>query len=179
MNISTGYNVEDIIGSIYVSRKEINKVKHGIENAEFRLQHAPNAPLWVRIKEEEIKKLEKANKKFENLVEQLMSSKTKYSEEEYKMLLQKFGYVLAMTEDINHIQESLYDERDLNQALDQTSDMIQQKRKELIDAKENNNEDLIIVIDAEIDYYETDMKKHYWGETRLESLYSDENKKLK
>lgn len=174
-------NKEDLISDIYKVRLEILKSKRAIENANFRLNHSSsNDGLWLKIKEEQETRLQKAENQFEKLYQQLMLSKKVQPKEQFETMLQSFGVVLGMTEDINHVENSLYDEKELHQALDQTSDKILEKQEELKEIEEKGNTDLATIIRSEISYYENDLKKHYWGKTRLENLYLDEeNKKRK
>lgn len=175
MEAPNGYNGEDIIGDIYRARKAIYVAERGVGNADFRIVNDGSRidKMWIDIKNEKLKEYEKAMEHFENLYQKVISSKNQSSKEEYNLLLKKLGIVLGMTENISHVEDNLYDERDLQQALDETSDMIKQKREELKTAAENGEEDLVIILSSEIEYYENDMKKHYWGESRLEILNSD------
>ena len=178
MEITNKYHKSEIINEICRTRVEIKKAKRGIGNAEFRIVNDGSAidKMWIGIKEEEQKKYNDATQKLENLNEQLMFLKKECSKEEYERLLSEYGVVIAMTEDIDHVENSLYDEQELQKALDETSEMIQKKREELIVAQESMNEDKIIMLSAELEYYENDMRKHSWGEARLESLNSKSNK---
>ena len=181
MEIPNGYNGADIIGDIYRARKAIYVAERGVGNADFRIVNDGSRidEMWINIKNEKLSEYKKAQEYFESLYKKVISSKNHMSKEDYNLLLKKLGIVLGMTENINHVEDSLYDERDLQQALDETSDMINQKREELNNAKQQGDEDLIIILSSEIEYYENDMKKHHWGESRLEILNSDTSKKIK
>lgn len=171
------YN-NDIISQIYRARCDIKKAKRGIGNAAFRITNDGSNidKMWIGIKEEEERKFADAQAQFANLYSQLISLKQQYSKEQYQSLLQEFGVVMGMTEDINHVETSLYDEYDLQKALDQTSAMIRQKKEEIQSAEQKGDEDLAIILTAELSYYERDMKKHHWGESRLEKLNSEPTK---
>ena len=166
---------DDIIGKIYRARCDIKKAKRGIGNAEFRITNDGSNidKMWIKIKEEEQKKFNDAQTQFANLYSQLISSKSQYSKDQYENILREFGVVMGMTEDINHVETSLYDEYDLQKALDETGNMIKQKKEEIESAVQNGDEDLVTILTAELSYYERDMRKHHWGESRLEKLNSD------
>lgn len=171
MVITNDYNRDDIIKEIYKARKDINLAKWEIENAEFRISlNSSNDEMWNRKRIEAYQKLEFANNKFKELHDKLISLKEKYSKYEYESLLKQYGIVLGMTEDIDHVEDSLFDEKDLQRAIKQTSEMIRKKQEELLKAKKSNNEDMVIILSAELGYYENDMRKHYWGESRLDML---------
>mgnify|MGYP003306393279 CR=1 FL=1 len=169
------YNIGlNIISEITKSRYEMNRADSGIKNASFRISGDGKSTdqMWTRIKEENEQKLETATNNFQFLYQNLMDLKHQCTSDEWKMLLQALGVTLAKTENIEHVGENLWDARDLQYALNQTGDMIKQKVTQLKETQENGDEDLEIIINAELSYYENDMKKHHWGEDRLKKIYS-------
>lgn len=170
---------DNIIQEIYAVRNAAKQSEIKIENAKFRLSQTPGDDMWSRIKQEEEKKHYELGKQYAALHAQLISLKPQCSKEEYESLLQQYGTVIGMTENINHVEDSLHDEHDLHKAIEQTSHMIEKVRSEIEFAKENLDEDIVTMLSAELSYYENDMKKHYWGESKLESMYSEETKKTK
>ena len=172
MENSEFHNAREVINDIKQVRLQMNAESIRRSNAEYRIsQSIITDEMWIKIKKEAEDKFKLANRKFELLMEKLISFKSLCSNIEWNYLLDELGVVLAQTENINHVADSLFDDDDLRNALDETSSMIETKNEELKEANKENNEDLVVIIKSELKYYDSDMKKHPWGVDRLKNLY--------
>ena len=127
--------------------------------------------MWYDIKKEHEEKLEVAKRRLEELYQQFYSFKGKLDIEHWHMSLKLLGNVLAETSDIAHVRNSLYDEFELNNALAETSNLI----LNLLEQLKIADEDTKIILKAQIEYFKFDMQGHYWGESRLKNILSDED----
>jgi len=161
---------KNIINLIQEKRKEISFEQRNVENATFRLSLS-QSDMWERVQLEHYTKLEVAQEEYKKLYRNFISLKSLCSKEEWEQLLSQLGTVLAQTERVNHIVDSMYDESDLKKALDQTETIIIKEYGNLKEAVEMNDQDSIIIISSKLDYFENDMKKHHWGEARLKNIH--------
>lgn len=170
---------KELIDAIEQTRKEINKEKYHINNANSRIsedEQSSTDEMWKKIKTEYEIKLQQSTKKLEILYEKFYLLKNSYSKLYWDMLLEILGCVIAKTENICHVEDSLHDEFELKKAIDQTELAIENCYEILKQDKEN--EDLVVIINSELKYYESDMKKHHWGEERLKrikNVYEEKN----
>ncbi len=160
----------DIIQRTRELRKKINKEIYFVENASFRLSQVPNDEYWTNEKEKHLKELESYKEETAVLETELHYLKDTMDYDFYKLLLQNYGHVLAATSPIPHVEESMYDEFELNKALSATAEAIKIKQAELEKAINEDNKDYAVVLSAEIKFYRDDMKKHFWGVQRLEKI---------
>lgn len=93
-----------------------------------------------------------------------------YKQDEWDAALTNFGIVLAETDNISHVRDSLSDEFELKRAIDETENAIRFTQERMIVA----DPDTKTILNAQLEYYKNDMKQHYWGESRLETLLSEE-----
>lgn len=132
--------------------------------------------MWQRIKDEHEKKLNDVTNRLGILYQEFFSLKASVSKEEWTYLLESLGNVLAKTEDIEHVANSLYDEHDLHRALTAVEKIIKKKLEELEIAKEQGDEDSVTLINSQLRYHTNDMCSHYWGKERLEHMNENYNK---
>jgi len=169
--------IVELINLIKITRKEVNHEQYHVENADWRIKMMNSTDgMWHRIKEEHEVKLKEVNSKLQNLYREFYSLKETVSKEDWNTLLKKLGEVLAETENIEHVANSLYDEFDLNRALNEVEKTIYKKLEELETAREQKNEDAITIINEEINYHINDMSTHHWGQSRLEKMNENHNK---
>lgn len=164
MDIKTAKEITD---EIEQTRIEINKVKALIANADFRLSQSEDQ-MWINTKKDQELKLEQLNKKLELLYEKFSLLKNVLSDFYWGLELELLGFVLAKTENINHVANFLHDEFELKKSIDQTELAIE-KYYALLD-REKDNKDASAVINSALNYFKADMKSHYWGEERLKQI---------
>ena len=163
---------KEIIKQIKETRDEINFEDYHIRNAEFRISQISSIAdkMWINIKKEHAEKLCNAEKKLKDLYEKLFSLKKACSTDEWNNLLQMLGTVIAQTENIPHVVNSLHDEFSLQRALNEVENIIKLKQEKLELAKSNNDEDSITFIKAQLKFHENDMKRHHWGVERFNNI---------
>lgn len=164
MDIKTAKEITD---EIEKTRIEINKTKAAIVNADFRISQDDDQ-MWINIKNEQQQKLEQLNKKLELLYQKFGLLKNNLSDFYWKLELELLGFILAKTENIDHVENSLQDEFELKKAIDQTELAIE-RYYALLDG-EKDNKDTSVVINCAINYFKADMKSHYWGQERLKQI---------
>ena len=168
MNLSEG---REIIDQIEKTRIEINKSRYHINNANFRISKQENNDtddMWINIKKDYELKLKQNTEKLDLLYQKFYLLKGNISDLYWNMLLDTLGVVLAKTEQINHVENSLQDETELKKAIDQTEIAIEKCYEKL--NSDMVDDDLAIVMNSQIRYYESDMKHHQWGIDRLNSI---------
>ena len=157
---------EQLIQGIEFLRKESNRVKGLIKNAEFRLKLTPGDETWERIKKENEAQLQVITENLKNLYQQLFALKATLGTSVWQSALVSLGTVIASTEDIEHVASSLGDEHDLKEAIDDTENAIINVQNSLANA----DQDMQIILGAQLEYYKNDMRQHFWGEDRLAKL---------
>ena len=157
---------EQIIQGIEFLRRESNRVSGIIKNAEFRLKLTPEDEMWTRIKKENEAQLAVIT---ENL-KSLYALKATLDSGVWQSSLVSLGTVIASTENIDHVANSLGDERDLKDAIDDTENAIVNVQQSLVNA----DSDMQIILGAQLEYYKNDMRQHFWGEERLAKLIPED-----
>lgn len=161
---------EQLIKGIEFLRKESNRVRGLIKNAEFRLNLIPGDETWTKIKKENEAQLAVITENLKNLYQKLFALKATLGASVWQSTLVSLGTVIASTENINHVANSLGDERDLNEAIDDTENAIVTVQQSLVNA----DEDMQIILGAQLEYYKNDMRQHFWGEERLAKLITED-----
>ena len=174
---------KEIITRTKETRLNINRIK---ENLEYRINHfikmtEGKDEMWINLRDQSLKELECLNEE-----EALLASELHYlgefmDDSLFRIVLQDYGYTLAETSGVEHISNNLRDEHDLNNAIKQTEVEYRKKREELASALQEideehhrpNIDEIVVVIEAEIRYYEKDFESHQWGKDRLEQLKSE------
>lgn len=168
---------EQLLNLIEKSREELNYENYHIKNADWRIKtHHLTDGMWYKVREEHTAKLQEVNSRLEKLHQDFYSMKPSLPSKDWHYLLAELGTILAKTEDIEHVANSLYDEYDLNRALNEVEQTINNKWNELEIAKEKGDEDSMILVNAQIKYHVEDMSLHHWGEQRLEKMYQNKGK---
>lgn len=168
-------NASEIINEIEKTRLEINKIKALIANSNFRLSQNKDE-MWINIKKEQELKLEQSTKKLETLYEEFSLQKNELSDFYWRLNLEILGFVIAKTENINNIENSMHDEFELKKAIDQT-ELSMGKYYGLLKEKKDNP-DASAVINSALKTFAADMKNHYWAEERLrhiQDIYEEKN----
>lgn len=174
---------KEIITRTKETRLNINRIK---ENLEYRINHfikmtEGKDEMWINLRDQSLKELECLNEE-----EALLASELHYvgefmDESLFKIVLQDYGYTLASTSGVMHVTDNLRDEHDLKEAINQTEVEYRKKRQELADALQEideehhrpNIDEIVVVIESEIRFYEKDFESHPWGKERLEALKSE------
>ena len=174
---------KEIIKRTIETRKNINRVK---ENLEYRISHfikltEGKDEMWINLRDQSLKELECLNEEEAILASELHYVGEFMDDSLFRIVLQDYGYALASTSGVEHVANNLRDEKDLQTALSQTEVMYRKKRQELADALQEideehhrpNIDEIVVVIESEIRFYEKDFESHPWGKERLESLKSE------
>lgn len=157
---------EQLIQGIEFLRKESNRINGIIKNAEFRLKLTPDDEMWKRIKKENEAQLSVITENLKNLYQKLFALKATSDVSVWQSALVSLGTVIASTENIGHVVSSLGDERELKEAIDDTENAIINVQNSLAAA----DEDMQIILGAQLEYYKNDMRQHFWGEERLAQI---------
>lgn len=166
-------DVNEKIKNIEINRKELNRLMFVMSNADFRLHQTPNDEMWIRIKEQKTEEANKICEQISILFKEVLAAKNAFSLEEWNHILTKLGTVMAATENIEFVSNNLNDEFELKKAINQGSKLIEQKVGELDKAKQDNNQDLVTYLEAQINFLVNDMQKHDWGRTRIEEIFNN------
>lgn len=166
------------INLIKTTRTKMNRELRAMENAKFRisLENASNGDnTWQLVYSRQSAAYTKSYEMLQELIQSFFSLKPTYSKEEWERLLGDLGYTLALTENIPHVVDNMFDEKDLIEALDKTSDAIKTLNEKLRLALESGNSDQILLIASQLQYYEDDMRQHHWGEDRLIRIHLNDD----
>ena len=166
----------DILKLIEETRISINHEKQLLKNANFRLGLIPDDEFWLDKKTEVESELLKLQMMEERLIREYLGRKNIYNAVEWRSKLEDFGTSIAKTSGVLSIRESMNDEFELHKAIDSTINVISSKKEEYESAKNNHNEDLMVIINSELEYYKSDITMHHWGEQALEKLDWKESK---
>lgn len=169
---------QETINLIKTIRIKMNRELRAMENAKFRisLENASSGDnTWQLVYSRQSAAYTKSYEMFQKLIQSFFSLKPIYSKEEWERLLGDLGYTLALTENIPHVVDNMFDEKDLIEALDKTSDAIKTLNEKLRLALESGNSDQILLIASQLQYYEDDMRQHHWGEDRLIRIHLNDD----
>lgn len=169
---------EETIDLIQAIRIKMNRELRAMENAKFRMSLQKNSNgdnTWQLVYSRQSAAYAKSYQTLQDLIQTFFSLKPSYSSEEWERLLGDLGHTLALTENIPHVVDNMFDEKDLIEALDKTSEAIKTLNGKLKLALESGNSDQTILIASQLQYYEDDMRQHHWGDARLTRIHLDDD----
>lgn len=164
MNLADGFNLVSKIG---YERDKIKKANVRYENAEDSIL-AINKQCIINQKWEEIKVIEQeiiecSRAKARDYYQELIDNKNNFQESDWILILDYLGLTLADVDYIEHVKDNLHDPELLQKAIEATLNELTKKEYKLKVAQNKNDRDRIIILNAEVKYYISDLEKHPLG----------------
>lgn len=169
----------ELIKQIGLERQKILQATRDYEEAEANILEI-NKPsvmnqTYERIKVEQSEIIETSRAKANDCYQELMDLKNDISLENWHTLLEYLGFTLAKYDHNRHVDDSS-DLEELKTIISHTIIIINRKIKRREQAIAKKDEDRIVILSAEIAFYENDLKKHPLGLEALEKVLDKEKK---
>ena len=171
----------ELIKQIGIERAKIIKAKNDYEQAEAALLEINKISVMnqafekKKVQQQEI--IEEARSKASDCYQELIDLKEEISPQDWHYLLEYLGLTLAKIDYLTHIEDCLDSPSKLKGAITDAIVMLKRKAKRREQAIMKNDEDRIVILSAEITFYENDLKKHPLGVAYLEEYYAQEKEK--
>lgn len=171
----------ELIKQIGLERAKIIKAKNAYEQAEAALVAINKISVmnqtYEKQKVQQSEIIEGSRSKANDCYQELIDLKKDVTLEEWQNLLEFLGFTLAKFDHLMHIEDCLDDSEKLKIAITDTIVNLKRKSKRKEQAIIKNDEDRIIILSAEIAFYENDLKKHPLGIASLEEYMTQEEKR--